>query len=76
MVDEYAHAEFAASLELHPLAGRRWMADGVDIHDRLPSFWDAAEACAVEVWVARKAAALTADLTDEQARWVDAAPGS
>jgi hypothetical protein len=71
-VDEYAGAEFAAALELHPLAGRRWLADGVDIHDRLPTLWTALEAGRVEVWVARKIAVATADLTDEQARWVDA----
>jgi hypothetical protein len=41
LVDEYAGAEFAAALELHPLAGRRWMADSVDIYERLPSFWAA-----------------------------------
>ncbi len=73
MVDEYAAAEFAAALEMHPLAGRRWMADAVDIHDRLPSFWAVLAAGRAEVWVARKAVAATADLTDERARWVDAA---
>ena len=73
LVDEYAPAEFAAALELHPLAGRRWMADGVDIHDRLPSFWSSLARNESEVWVARKVAAATGDLSDEQARWVDAA---
>ncbi len=72
-VDDYAAAEFAAALELHPLAGRHWMADAVDIHDRLPQLWTAADIGRVEVWVARKIATATADLSDEQARWVDAA---
>ena len=40
-VDEYAAAELAAALEMHPLAGRRLMADGVDIHHRLPPVWAA-----------------------------------
>lgn len=75
LVDEYAGAEFAAGLGLHPLAGRRWMADGVDIHDRLPTFWATLEAGGAEVWVARKVPAATADLTDEQARWVDGVVG-
>ncbi len=72
-VDEYAAAEFAAALELHPLAGRHWMADAVDIEARLPSTWLSLAAGRLEVWVARKIAAATSALTDEQARWVDAA---
>ena len=71
MVDEYAAAEFAAALELHPLAGRRWMADAVDLHDRLPDLWQSTRSGRVEVWVARKIATATHDLSDEQARWVD-----
>ena len=70
-VDEYAAAEFAAALALHPLAGRRWLADAVDIYDRLPHLWAALSVGRVEVWVARKIAAATTDLTDDQARWVD-----
>jgi hypothetical protein len=75
-VDEYAGAEFAAALGLHPLAGRAWMADSVDVHDRLPSHWLAAAEGRIEVWVVRKVAKATADLSDEQARWVDAAVAS
>ncbi len=71
MVDEYAPAEFAAALELHPLAGRRVMADAVDIEGRLPHHWSALAEGRLEVWVARKIAAATSDLTDEEARWVD-----
>ncbi len=63
-VCEYAAAEFAAALGLHPLAGRRLMADGVDIHDRLPHTWAALDAGRLDLWVARKIAAATADLTD------------
>ena len=74
-VAEYAHAELAAALELHPLAGRRLMADAADIHDRLPTSWAALAAGRLEVWVARKIAAATSDPSDEQARWVDDAVG-
>src|SRR4051794_31964216 len=38
-VEEYAAAELAAALELHPLSGRSLMADAVDLHDRLPQMW-------------------------------------
>jgi hypothetical protein len=72
-VDEYAAAEFAAALELHPLAGRRWMADGVDIEARLPQTWTALANGRLEVWVARKIAAATSDLDESRVRWVDAA---
>ena len=72
-VEEYSGAELAAALELHPLAGRRLMADAVDLHDRHPHAWAALRAGRLEVWVARKIAAATADLSDEKARWVDAA---
>ncbi len=72
VVDEYAGAEFAAALALHPLAGRRWLADAVDIYDRLPHLWAALSVGRVEVWVARKIAAATTDLAFDRARWVDA----
>ncbi len=72
-VDEYAAAEFAAALEMHPLAGRRLMADAVDIEARLPGVWSAVRAGRVEAWVARKIAAATSDLSEEKAHWVDAA---
>src|SRR4051794_30771029 len=72
-VEEYAAAELAAALELHPLAGRRLMADAVDLHDRLPHTWSVLRSGRLELWVARKIAAATADLSDERARWVDAA---
>jgi hypothetical protein len=72
-VDEYAAAEFAAALELHPLAGRRIMADAVDIEARLPHHWAALAAGRLEVWVARKLAVATGDLSPEAAAWVDAA---
>lgn len=72
-VDEYAAAELAAALEVHPLAGRHLMADAVDIEARLPHAWAALEASRLEVWVARKIAAVTSDLSEDKARWVDAA---
>lgn len=72
-VDEYAGAELAAALELHPLAGRRLMADAVDIEARLPQLWRALAEGRLEVWVARKIVTLTSQLSEERARWVDAA---
>lgn len=71
-VEEYAAAEFAVALELHPLAGRHLMADAVDLEIRLPETWLALEAGRLEVWVARKIAAATHALSEDRARWVDA----
>ena len=73
MVDEYAGAELAAALEMHPLAGRRLMADAVDIEGRLPQTWATLEEGRLEAWVARKIAAATSDLSEDRAKWVDAA---
>lgn len=72
-VDEYAAAELAAALEIHPLAGRQLMADAVDIDARLPRTWGALGAGRLELWVARKIAAATSGLSEEHAGWVDAA---
>ena len=49
------------------------MADAVDIEARLPQTWSALAEGRLEVWVARKIAAATSDLSEDQARWVDAA---
>ena len=70
-VDEYAAAELAAALGMHPLAGRHLMADAVDIEARLPRLLDVCSRGRIEVWVARKIAAATSRLTGDQARWVD-----
>ncbi|HET7350816.1 MAG TPA: hypothetical protein VFJ28_07750 [Marmoricola sp.] len=74
-VEEFAHAELAVSLQVHPLSARSLMADAVDIEARLPHVWSALAGCRLEVWVARKIATATGELTDERARWVDAAIG-
>ena len=70
-VDEYAAAELAAALGIHPLAGRHLMADAVDLEARLPRLWEVCSRGRIEVWVARKIAAATSRLTGDQARWVD-----
>jgi hypothetical protein len=68
-VDEYAPAELAAALGMHPLAGRHLMADAVDIESRLPRLWEACARGRVEVWVARTIATATGGLGQDQARW-------
>src|SRR6476469_855132 len=57
LVEEYAPAELAAALEIHPLAAQRLMADAVDLDRRHPQTWAAASEGRIEPWVARKIAA-------------------
>ena len=73
LVEEYAAAELAVSLEMHPLAAGHLMADALDIAERLPHLWAALAAGRLEAWVARKIASATSDLACDRARWVDAA---
>ena len=72
-VYEYAPAELAIALELHPQAAKRLMADAVDLHDRLPSVWATVQSLELEAWVARKIVHLTRELDDEAVAHVDAA---
>ena len=60
-------------LQVHPLAARRLMADAVDLAERLPYTWLAVAEGRLECWVARRLAALTADLAPDRAGRVDAA---
>jgi hypothetical protein len=72
LVTQCVEGELAACLQIHPLAALRLMGHAVDIEARLPAVWTALAELRLEVWVARKAADLTALLTVEQARSVDA----
>lgn len=71
-VYEYAAAELAVSLQIHPLAAHRLMGDAVDLQARLPHTWAAVTQLRVDDWVARKIVSKTRDLTDDLARVVDA----
>jgi hypothetical protein len=68
---EYAAAELAFSLQIHPLAVHRLMGDAVDLQTRHPHTWAAVKELKVEDWVARKIATKTRDLSDDLARVVD-----
>ncbi|QNN53281.1 hypothetical protein [Nocardioides mesophilus] len=73
-VAEFAAAELGVLLRTSTPAAASLIADAVDVRFRLPLLWDAVVAGAVRVWQARRIAKLTraADLTREQAAWVDA----
>lgn len=70
-VQEFAPAELAVSLEIHPLSGRALMADALDLRHRLPRLWRAVQDLSVPAWVARKAAAATRRLPADRAEHVD-----
>lgn len=70
-VDEYAPAELAVSLHTSPLAAQQLMADAIDLVHRLPRTLAVVQAGRLEAWVARKITALTRELSDPGARWVD-----
>ena len=60
---EYAPAELAVALEVHPISAQNLMADAVDLHDRLPHVWAAVQGLELEAWVARKIVTLTRELS-------------
>jgi hypothetical protein len=70
-VDEYAAVELAVSLQVHPLAAHRLMADAVDLQMRLPRTWAAVADLRLDDWVARRVVSKTRTLPDDLARVVD-----
>jgi hypothetical protein len=73
MVQELCLPELAVARGVHTLALRAAMADALDLRHRLPRVWAQVEALGAEVWVARKAAAMSRHLDRFQVRVVDAA---
>lgn len=71
-VMEFAPAELALVLELHPLGARSLTADALDLRHRLPHLWALVHRCMTPVWVARKVAKMTRDLTPAEVAVIDA----
>jgi hypothetical protein len=72
-VQELSLVELAIARRVHPVAGRRHVADALDLRHRLPSWWAAVQELRLEAWVARKAASLSRELDQFAVRVVDAA---
>ncbi len=74
-VTEFACAEFAALLEMHPAAGRNQLRKVANLRHRHPLLWSRVLKGEVEPWKALETARLVGReelrLTLEQARWVD-----
>ena len=71
-IAEFAPAELAVSLQVHPLGARSLIADALDLRHRLPSLWTlVTEDLSLPDWVARKIARATRELTGVQVAEVD-----
>jgi hypothetical protein len=72
-VSEFAAEELGCLLGVHSHAAHTLMADAVNLRHRHPRLWALVMAAQVPDWVARKTSRLVAaaDLSGEQARWVD-----
>lgn len=71
-VRELSLCELGVAREVSPTAATSVVADALDLRHRLPLVWDRVKALQVEVWVARKCAALTRELSSAAVGEVDA----
>ncbi|WP_202977244.1 hypothetical protein, partial [Nocardioides caeni] len=72
-VAELCFEEFAIAAHAGVIATKNKAADFLDLRHRLPNVYDAVKGLDLELWVARKTAALARRLTPEQAQVVDLA---
>ncbi len=72
-VSDLALAELAIARSEHVFSTRRVLADAFDLRHRLPNVWAGVRALECEVWVARKVASISRQLTAEQVVIVDEA---
>ena len=70
---ELCWAELAIALETGAIALRNQAGQALDLRHRHPLLWTLVQELRIEPWVAQKIAAMTRDLTREQAALVDAA---
>ena len=70
-VAEFAPSELGAVLGMSPFAGRRLVADALDLRHRLPRLWRRIRAGEVKPWIGRKTADTTRALSIETAAVVD-----
>jgi hypothetical protein len=72
-ITEFAAATFGARIGRSPFAAAQLIADAQDLRHRLPRLWARVQAGEVKASYARHVAKITRDLTQDQARYVDAA---
>ena len=72
LVDDFACLELAAALHRSVDSVTPQVVELLNLEARLPRVWETAMACGVPLWLARKIARTTADLSLRKALWVDA----
>ena len=72
LVDDFACLELAAALHRSVDSVTPQVVELLNLEVRLPRLWETAIACGVPLWLARKIARATADLSLRKALWVDA----
>ncbi len=72
LVDDFACLELAAALHRSVDSVTPQVVELLNLETRLPRLWEITVACGVPVWLARRIARVTGDLTLRKALWVDA----
>jgi Domain of unknown function (DUF222) len=72
LVDDFACLELAAALHRSVDSVTPQVVELLNLESRLPRLWEATVACGVPVWLARRIARATGDLSLLKALWVDA----
>jgi hypothetical protein len=72
LVDDFACLELAAALHRGVDSVTPQVVELLNLETRLPRLWEITVACGVPVWLARRIARVTGDLTLRKALWVDA----
>ena len=72
LVDDFACLELAAALHRSVDSVTPQVTELVNLEVRLPRLWEITIACGIPVWLARRIARVTGDLSLRSALWVDA----
>ena len=76
LVQELCWAELAIARQAGVVATQRLAADALDLRHRLSLLWEAVQHLKVPVWVARKVAGMSRELSKDAVGLVDAAVGA
>lgn len=72
LIDDFACLELAAALGRSVDSVTPQVVELLNLETRLPRLWETTVACGVPIWLARRVARLTAELSLKKALWVDA----
>lgn len=72
LVDDFACLELAAALHRTADSATSEVVELLNLDARLPRLWESVVACGVPLWLARRIARTTGDLSLSKALWVDA----